>query len=207
MLKKIIVILLGINLLVSQPVVAREWGHLYWSERASVIVFYTATGAAVAGTAVVVAVYAPIVVPIAIANAKVGAAVATAKVAAATAATKAAGGTAVVYVVDAAHIVYTVAEPVIQGAAAVSYITAPLSATICAAQLMQPYVVPTEKEQFQQGIKRNFDTYVQAEKELITCMDKHAYPDRTTVPKACEEAALNYYFHATGKNYYDKLMK
>jgi hypothetical protein len=81
------------------------------------------------------------------------------------------------------------------------------SAVIAVGKLMRPYVAPTETEMLQQSIKRNYDTYKTAEKELITCIDKHAYPDRTIVPKACEEIALKYYFHATGKNYYDELMK
>ena len=212
MLKKMALILLSINILASQPVVARDysqlpWGELYWSERAEVLAIFTAMSAALVGTVVVVTVYGPIIVPIAIANAQAAGTVAAAKVAAATAATKAAGGTTVVYIVDAVHTAYTVAEPIIQGAAAVSSIAGPLSTAIVVAQLMQPYVAPTEKEKLQKGIKRNYDTYVQAEKELIRCMDRHAYPDRTIVPKACEEAALKYYLHATGKNYYDELMK
>ncbi len=81
------------------------------------------------------------------------------------------------------------------------------SAVIVAGQLMRPYVAPTEEENLQKSIKRNYDIYVQSEKELIICMDRHAYPDRTIVPKVCEEIALKYYLHATGKNYYEELMK
>ncbi len=203
--------LLSINFLTSQSVIARDWERLsweelYWSEKATLIATCTAMGAAAAGTVVVVTIYGPILVPLAVASAKTGATVVAAKATAATAAIKAAGGTAIVYTADVAHKTYVVIEPVIQGAAAVSYITAPLSTAIYIAQLTQPYIAPTEKEKLQQNIQRNFETYKQAEKELITCMDKHAYPNTTIVPKICEEAALKYYFHATGKDYFKELM-
>ncbi len=212
MLKQTAFVLLSFNLLTSQLVVANDFvptkkQEFSFLEKALRVGIVVTSVVVVAGTTVVVITYAPIVVPMAIASAKTGATAAAAKVAAATAAAKAAGGVTIVYVVDAAHTVYTVAEPVIQGAAVVSSIAGSLSTVIVVGQLVRPYVAPTQTEAFEQGIKRNYDTYKKAEKELITCIDKHAYPDRTIVPKACEEIALKYYFHATGKNYYDELMK